>query len=138
LKSFATRGALTATAGTVLAGLLASAFLVPNLPPATAADATCTWMDKSLSAESRASKLVAAMPLDEKVTMVTGIGGFGGGNVNPAAAGLIQGNEALCIPPLVMQDATAGLGDTQVLTTAFPDSIGLAATFDRDPSQQFG
>ena len=124
--------------GAAAGAVLVTGLLVPGTRPASAAVPACPWMDTALSPASRASKLLAAMTLDEKITMVTGIGGFGGGQVNPGAAGVIEGNDALCLPPLVMQDATAGLGDTQVLTTAFPDSIGLAATFDRGLSRQFG
>ncbi len=100
--------------------------------------AACPWTDASQGSAQRTSQLLAAMSLDDKIALVTGIGGFGGGEVNPGAAGLIRSNERLCLPPLVLQDATAGLGDNQTQTTAFPDSIGLAATFDRGLTQRFG
>lgn len=136
-----------------VAGIMTAA-LLPTLPLGAAAEvpvsvspparsasaerAACPWMDASLSSGKRATLLVAAMSLDDKIAMVTGIGGFGGGEVNPGAAGLIRSNERLCRPPLILQDATAGLGDNQTQTTAFPDSIGLAATFDRGLTRRFG
>jgi beta-glucosidase len=107
-----------------------------SVPPAAAT--SCVWMNRGETPAQRTSQLLAAMSLDDKITMVTGDGGSGGGNVNTGAAGLINGNSALCIPPLVLNDATAGMGDGQVLTTAFPDSIGLTATWDRDLTQQYG
>jgi beta-glucosidase len=70
--------------------------------------------------------------------MVTGTGEFNPTAANPEAASTIAANPALCIPALVLNDATAGVGDQQQLTTAFPDSIGLAAAWDPTLAQQYG
>jgi beta-glucosidase len=64
------------------------------------------------------------MTLGEKVQLVTGAANDG------PSAGLIKGVPRLCIPDLVLNDASAGIGNRQTGTTAFPDEIGQAATWD--------
>ena len=118
-------------AGAAACGLAAAA-------PHTAAAASCSWMDTSQSAAQRSGELVAAMSLDDKINLVTGSIGFGSGTINPGSAATVAGNPALCLPSLVMNDAGAGIGDLQTGTTAFPDSIGQTATWDRAAQQQFG
>ncbi|MDQ4053285.1 MAG: glycoside hydrolase family 3 C-terminal domain-containing protein [Actinomycetota bacterium] len=106
-------------------------------PPAEAAPA-CPWLDPNGSAESRAGQLVAAMTLDDKIQMVTGIGYFDPGSPNRAASGVIRGNPRLCIPDLVLNDSTAGIGFQQQHTTAFPQGITQASTWDRDLIARLG
>ena len=106
--------------------------------PSRALAATCPWMSPAQSPAQRTSELLGAMSLSDKVQMVTGTGEFNPASANPAAASTIAANPALCIPALVLNDATNGVGDQQQLTTAFPDSIGLAASWDPGLSQQYG
>jgi beta-glucosidase len=120
----------------LLAG--AAACAVAAATPHTAAAASCAWMDTSQSAAQRTDELVAAMTLDDKINLVTGSIGFGSGTINPGSAATVAGNPALCEPSLVMNDAGAGIGDLQTGTTAFPDSIGQTATWDRAAQQQLG
>ncbi len=120
----------------LLAG--AATCAVAAVTPHTAAAASCAWMDTSQSAAQRTGELVAAMSLDDKINLVTGSIGFGSGTINPGSAATVAGNPALCEPSLVMNDAGAGIGDLQTGTTAFPDSIGQTATWDRAAQQQLG
>ncbi len=100
--------------------------------------ASCLWMDAQQSPAQRTSELLGAMSLSDKIQMVTGEGEFNPTTANPAAAGNIAANPALCIPALVLNDATAGVGDQQQLTTAFPDSIALASAWDPQLAEQYG
>ena len=113
----------------LLAGLLA---LIGGMVSAAgqASAASCPWMNQQQSPAQRATALLGAMSLSAKIQMVTGEGEFNPATANPAAAGNIAANALLCIPALVLNDATAGVGDQQQLTTAFPDSIALASAWD--------
>jgi beta-glucosidase len=87
----------------------------------------------------RAQALLAAMTLQDKVNLVTGATGTPDPNYpNYGAAGVIFANQALCVPPLVLNDAAAGIGDSQVLTTAFPDGVTQASTWDLPLLRQYG
>jgi beta-glucosidase len=72
------------------------------------------------------------MTLGEKVQLVSGATSTG-----PSAA-LIKGVPRLCIPNLVLNDASAGIGNRQTGTTAFPDEIGQAATWDSSVQAAMG
>ena len=64
------------------------------------------------------------MTTAEKERMVSGAA------TNGPSAGVVRGVPRLCIPDLVLNDASAGIGNRQTGTTAFPDEIGQAATWD--------
>lgn len=105
-------------------------------PAATAAAGSrhCPWMNRKLSAGRRAHELVAAMTLGQKVSELYGRGDltyYGAANEIPAVP-------SLCIPTLVFNDAGAGVGDGQVGTTAFPDGIAQAASWDRSMQRRVG
>src|SRR4051794_41720349 len=93
------------------------------------APACAAWMDPTKSPDERAQALLQKMSLDDKLQMVSQNqpiwAHFG-------AAGYIAGNPALCIPDLVLNDAGQGVGDHNVLTTAFPSGIAQAASWDED------
>src|SRR3954468_2924595 len=95
-------------------------------------------MDASQSPGLRTNELVAAMSLDDKVALVTGQIGFGSAPTNPGSAAVVAANPALCLPALVMNDAGAGVGDLQTQTTAYPDQIGQAASWDRNAQRRLG
>lgn len=121
----------------LLAGVFA--FIVGmGITPGQAAAATCPWMNAAQSPAQRTSELLGTMSLSDKIQMVTGTGEFNPTAANPEAASTIAANPALCIPALVLNDATNGVGDQQQLTTAFPDSITLAAAWDPALGQQYG
>jgi len=111
---------------------LSAALFVPAQSVARAATSACPWMDATKSPDVRASELVSAMTLDQKVAELYGRGeapAYGGANEIPAVA-------ALCIPELIFNDAGAGVGDSQLNTTAFPDGIAQVASWD--PAMQRG
>jgi beta-glucosidase len=92
-------------------------------------------MDASKSPDRRAHELLAAMSLDDKITIVH--------QAQPiwqhyGAAGYIPGNPALCIPDLVLNDAGQGVGDQEVHTTAFPSGIAQSASWDPALQRRLG
>lgn len=122
-------GSARLTRGLVGLALLLAAALPAALGAAGGAGvhaAGCPWLDTRKSPDERAHELVAAMTLDQKIAELYGRGDFtyyGTANDIPAVP-------ALCIPELVFNDAGAGVGDAQLGTTAFPDGIAQAASWD--------
>src|SRR3954451_3059990 len=117
-------------------GVLASAAaptLTGTAGPAAQA-ASCPWMSTHKSPDERARELVHAMTLDQKIAELYGRGDivyYGTANDIPAVP-------ALCIPELVFNDAGAGVGDGVLGTTAFPDGITQAASWDRAMQRRVG
>jgi beta-glucosidase len=106
------------------------------------ASAACgPWMNTRLSAAKRTSELLSAMTLADKVQMVSGEyadGAKQSSDPNLGAASDIAAIPALCVPALVLNDSINGVGDQQVLTTAFPDSISVAASWDPGLARRLG
>jgi len=91
-------------------------------------------MNRHKTPDARAHELVHAMTLDQKVAELYGRGDlkyYGTANDIPAVP-------SLCIPELVFNDAGAGVGDGVVGTTAFPDGITQAASWDPDMQRRVG
>jgi beta-glucosidase len=102
-----------------------SAVAALTVVPGSASSTTaCPWVGSSASPSTKAAQVVSRMTLAEKVQLVSGAATSG------PSAGLVKGSARLCIPNLVLNDASAGLGNRQTGTTAFPDEIGQAATWD--------
>jgi beta-glucosidase len=121
----------------VLAGAtLAAAVAVAAGSAATPARAAaCPWVGSNASPDARAHQVVAAMTLDEKLTMVR--------QPDPiwahyGVAGYIPPNPRLCIPDLYLNDAGAGVGDQEENVVAFPAPIAQASSWDRSLQRQFG
>jgi beta-glucosidase len=79
------------------------------------------------------------MSIKDKINMVTG------STASPTltypnygAAGVVFALPSLCVPALVLNDAGAGIGDMQVLTTAFPDGVTQASTWDPPLLEAYG
>ncbi len=90
----------------------------------SSASAACPWVGSTASAPTKAGQVLGRMTLAEKVQLVTGAAN------NGPSAGVVNGIPRLCVPRLVLNDASAGLGNRQTGTTAFPDEIAQAATWD--------
>ena len=121
---------------------LAALFVALTLPallaggPVTPARAqSCPWMDASKSPDQRAHELVAAMSIDDKITMVHQAQPIW---MHYGAAGYIPGNPDLCIPDLVLNDAGQGVGDQEVNTVAFPSGIAQASSWDSALQRKLG
>jgi hypothetical protein len=92
-------------------------------------------MNTALTPEQRATELVSAMSIDQKIAMLS--------QAQPVwahygAAGYIPGQPSLCIPDLVLNDAGQGVGDQETGTTAFPAPIAQSSSWDPSLQYQFG
>ena len=105
------------------------------------------WMNSSLSPEQRASMVVKAMTLDEKIQMLHGTGMVGLSPMSPLAihsnggAGYVPGIPHLGIPAIQMSDAAYGVrasGENGRYSTALPSDIAGAATWDLQGAYEYG
>ncbi|MEJ2542980.1 MAG: hypothetical protein P8Y99_02840, partial [Calditrichaceae bacterium] len=87
---------------------------------------TKPYLNKKLSVEERAEDLLKKMTLDEKIDM---LGGYENFNIRPL--------ERLGIPMIRMADGPVGVRNYGE-STAYPASIGLAASFNTDLAQKVG
>ena len=124
-------------------------------PPA-APQTIAYWMNNAKSPEERAKLALAAMSLDEKLTLVTGFADGGGLDkvpddvVSPAikadvaahaikgAAGYVPGIDRLHIPYQTQTDASIGVRVEGLARTALPSSLATAASFDPTVSEAGG
>jgi beta-glucosidase len=97
--------------------------------------ASCPWMNRSLSADTRATMLLRAMSLTQKVAMTYQRYSI---FFHDGTAGWIPAVPTLCIPDLTFNDAGQGVGDQQTGTTAFPAPIAQSSSWDPNLQYQFG
>jgi beta-glucosidase len=125
----------TLVATTLVAGSGFGLIATTSAPAASAATpASCPWLNTHLSPDRRAHMLVARMTLAQKISELYGRGDI----THYGAANSIPAIPSLCIPAQVENDAGAGLGDAQLLVTAFPDGITDAASWDRSMEYKVG
>jgi beta-glucosidase len=120
--------------------LAAIAAILLSVSAPTQAATRCPWMNTTMLPAVRAAKLLAAMSLDEKLALLAGVDPAKALGVTdgPIYVGYVPGNPKLCLPALTLNDGPAGVGDTQVGTTAFPAPIAQAATWDPQLQRSFG
>jgi len=95
------------------------------------------WMNTSLSADERAAMLVRELTLDEKISLVHGVGWgplFGGEQVKGynGAAGFVPGIARVGMPDLQMADAAVGVTRAAAFgrySTPLPSAIAEASTW---------
>lgn len=108
--------------------------MTPGITRAPAAAASSTpsqpWMNTQLSPQARASLLVSAMTLAQKVSMLHGASGAYVGNT----AAIPQ----LGIPALNLEDGRVGVGDGMTGVTLFPSTISAASSWDQNLLHNFG
>jgi beta-glucosidase len=111
-----------------------------HTPPAT-------WMNSGLSPDERAALVVKEMTLDEKISLLHGTGMVGLGPMSPLAvksnggAGYVVGIPRLGIPAIQMSDAAYGVrssGENGRYSTALPDDLAGAASWDLDAAYEYG
>jgi len=104
-------------------------------------------MNSSLSPDERAALVVKEMTLDEKVSLLHGTGMATLGPVGPLAeksnggAGYVVGIPRLGIPAIQMSDAAYGVrssGENGRYSTALPDDLAAAASWDLDAAYEYG
>ncbi len=133
--------------------LIDVAILLLTLLPAFAQQASKTekattpWMNTSLSADERANLVLKQMNLDEKISLLHGTGMKELSPVSPLAihsnggAGYVVGIPRLGIPAIQMSDAAYGVrqsGENGRYSTALPDDLAGAASWDLDAAYEYG
>jgi beta-glucosidase len=113
-------------------GLLLSMLVAP--PAASHSDRDGNAQNALGAAQARARALVARMTLDEKLSMVHGIGFVS----NVGFAGKVAAIPRLGIPDLLLADGPNGVGNGATGVTAFPAAINGAATWDTGLMQRYG
>jgi beta-glucosidase len=108
------------------------------------------WLDRNLAPEARAKAAVSAMTLDEKLRLVFGysdqalteVGKVPDDIVSPelkayvvthlvkGSAGFVPGVPRLGIPDQTQTDASLGVRNSFIPSTALPSSLATAASFD--------
>ena len=105
------------------------------------------WMNSSLSPDERAALVLKEMTLDEKVSLLHGTGMVGLSPMSPLAvksnggAGYVVGIRRLGIPDIQMSDAAYGVrqsGENGRYSTALPDDLAGAASWDLDAAYEYG
>lgn len=127
----------------------------PPASPANSAQAEGTtvgrpWLDPRLSPEARAKAAVGAMTLDEKLRMIFGYSDQAVTEVSKVpddivppdikaaivaravkgSAGFVPGVPRLGIPDQTQTDASMGVRNSLIPSTALPSSLATAASFD--------
>jgi beta-glucosidase len=117
-----------------LATLLALPATGPVGQDAAAASTTtsCPWVTSSAPVAQRVAQLMAAMSLDDKISMVEGHG-----TTNPYVF-YTPAIPALCIPAVGLEDGPAGVADGMTGVTQLPAGVSLAATWDPSLADQYG
>jgi len=98
-----------------------------------------SWNNPALPVKARAEAVVAAMTLDEKLSMLNGdVVLDGNGTGMNSCVGHINAIPRLGIPALCMGDGPAGVGNGLRDVTQFAAPIAMAASFDRTLADEYG
>lgn len=109
--------------------------------------APAPWMNTSLSPDERAALVVKKMTLDEKISLLHGTGMKDLSPISPLAvksdggAGYVVAIPRLGIPAIQMSDAAYGVrnsGENGRYSTALPDDLAGAASWDLDAAYEYG
>ncbi|HEV3172199.1 MAG TPA: discoidin domain-containing protein [Actinocrinis sp.] len=101
-------------------------------PPPQPAPGGCPWLNEpNVAVSTRVAQLMGAMTQDQKDHLLFGDG-------SSTYIGQIQGQSALCIPNVNLEDGPAGVGDGLGGVVQFPDGEVAAATFDTGYEHNFG
>ncbi len=92
----------------------------------------CPWVGSTAPVATRVSQVLAAMSLDQKISLMHGTG-----SLSPYV-GNVPGIPSLCIPTLALEDGPVGVGDGMQNVTQMPSAANAAATFDTTLEQQYG
>ncbi len=121
--------------------------------PATATAAAASpagWLDRSLSPDERAGRLVRAMSQDEKLTLVTGYFGvqkewnqYRFAEARPQSAGFVRGVSRLFFPPQWQSDAGSGVATQgepppELERTVLPSGLLTASTWNPNLAERAG
>jgi beta-glucosidase len=105
------------------------------------------WLDRTLSPDARAALVLKRMTLEEKISLLHGTGWHGLGTMNlevlhsNGGVGYAAGIPRLRIPGMQMTNASYGVTRSRRngrYSTALPDNLALAATWDEKAAYAYG
>jgi beta-glucosidase len=100
------------------------------------------WMDKTLPPDRRADMVIEQMTLDEKISLLHGLGFFqSAGAVSNGGAGVIAGIARLGLPPIQLADSAVGVraaAERGRYATLLPSAMAQAATWDPKLAYEYG
>jgi beta-glucosidase len=127
------RGRIAVAAGVAaLIALPAAGVASQGAAAAGTASSSCPWVTSTAPIAQRAARLIGAMSLDDKISMVEGHG-----TTNPYVF-YTPAIPALCIPAVGLEDGPSGAADGLTGVTQLPAGVTLAATWDPSLAQQYG
>ncbi len=98
-------------------------------------------MDKTLPPDQRADLVIAQMTLDEKISLLHGLGWFEAAAHSNGGAGVVPGIPRLGLPDLQLADSAVGVRDAAKMgrySTVLPSAVGGAATWDPKLAYEYG
>jgi beta-glucosidase len=103
----------------------------------TASTAACPWLNQSLPISKRVDLLLARMNLTDEIAEMyvdpgTKVGPYAG------YGGAVPAQPALCIPALVEQDDSVGVGDGATDVTQLPAEVSLGSAWSPSLARQYG
>lgn len=133
-----------------LAASVSILLCMPVRAAAPSATADRPWLNPTLSADARAKAAVAAMTLDEKLRLIFGysdqaltevskvpddivspeLKAYVVSHLVKGSAGFVPGVPRLGIPDQTQTDASIGVRNSFIPSTALPSSLATAASFD--------
>jgi beta-glucosidase len=120
-------------------------FALVTLSPLSAQE--YPWLDRTLSPDARANLVLKQMTLDEKISLLHGTGWHDLATMNldflhsNGGVGYVPGIPRLRIPGLQMTNASYGVTRSRMnglYSTALPDDLALAATWDGSAAYEYG
>jgi beta-glucosidase len=123
---------IAAAAGVAALIALPATAAVSQGAAAASTSTSCPWVTSTAPISQRVAQLIAAMSLDDKISMVEGHG-----TTNPYVF-YTPAIPALCIPAVGLEDGPAGVADGMKGVTQLPAGVALAATWDPSLAEQYG
>jgi beta-glucosidase len=116
------------------------ACIAPALPLSAGAAAphTAAWLDPSLPPDQRAHLLVAQLTLDEKISLMHGIGTETGTGYVGSHTGALPPIPRVGFPGMHFADGPLGIHGPGISSTELPAAVALAATFDPSAARAYG
>lgn len=103
----------------------------------SASTSPCPWLNQSLPISERVRLLLSRMSLAEKIAEMHVEGGTSSGPY-VGYEGFVPAQPALCIPALVEQDDSLGVGAGAADVTQLPAGISLGSAWDPSLVRQYG
>ncbi len=101
-------------------------------------DSAAPWMDKTKTPDQRASALLSVLTLDQKVSLMHGVGDATGTPPVGDHTGAIPAIPSVCFPGLYLTDGPIGVRQGSEPATLMPAPVALAASWDPTTARVYG